>query len=124
MIDRAVFNRQIAVLAEMHRHVLSGPTIDEYYALLSPRMTTEQFVQMCRRLEMSAKAFWPLPGDFLPPPQERLGTAELDAAARLEGLPVPQRAAALPSGPVLYRDKSEHAPELIGAIIQRVEGAP
>ena len=123
MIDRAVFNRQIAVLAEMHRHVLSGPTIDEYYALLSPRMTTEQFVQMCRRLEMSAKAFWPLPGDFLPPPQERLGTAELDAAARLEGLPVPQRTAALPSGPVLYRDKSEHAPELIGAIIQRVEGA-
>lgn len=86
MIDRAVFNRQIAVLAEMHRHVLSGPTIDEYYALLSPRMTTEQFVKMARRIEMSAGGFWPKPAEFLPPMHERLGPQQLALEAHREGL--------------------------------------
>ncbi|HXE84710.1 MAG TPA: hypothetical protein VN513_15395 [Gemmatimonadales bacterium] len=86
MIDRAVFNRQIAVLAEIHRHVLSGPTIDEYYALLSPRMTTEQFVKMARRIEMSAGGFWPKPAEFLPPVHERLGAEQLALEAKREGL--------------------------------------
>ena len=86
MIDRAIFNRQIAVMSEMHRHVLSGPTIDEYYLLLSPRMTTEQFVKMARRIEMSTGGFWPKPAEFLPPVSERLGTDQLAAEAKREGL--------------------------------------
>lgn len=97
MIDRAVFNRQIAILAEMHRHVLSAPTIDEYYALLSPRMTTEQFVRMARRLEM-AGGFWPKPGEFLPPVAERSGSDALIAAAQREGLlPAGSHRAQLPA---------------------------
>ena len=86
MIDRKVFNNEIAVLAEMHRHELSEPTIDRYYDLLTGRMTTAQFEQVCRRLAMSPKAFWPLPADFLPPVHERLGVAELESQARTEGL--------------------------------------
>lgn len=86
MIDRTTFNRQIAVMAEIHRHVLSAPTIDEYYALLSPRMTTEQFVRMARRIEMSAGGFWPKPAEFLPPVAERLGAEQLALAASREGL--------------------------------------
>jgi len=86
VIDRAVFNRQIAVMAEIHRHVLSAPTIDEYYALLSPRMTTEQFVKMARRIEMSAGGFWPKPAEFLPPINERASVEQLLAAAQREGL--------------------------------------
>lgn len=85
MIDRTVFNRQMAVLAEIHRYVVSGPTIDEYYVILSPRMTTDQFVAMARRLATTGN-FWPKPGEFIPPQHERLGVEALDAAAQAEGL--------------------------------------
>ena len=85
MIERTVFNRQMAIIAEIHRYVVSGPTIDEYYALLSPRMTTAQFVTIARRLEVSG-SFWPKPAEFIPPVAERLGVDALDEAAHLEGL--------------------------------------
>lgn len=98
MIDRKVFNRQIAILAEIHRHELSEPVIDEYYLLLTLRMTTDQFVRMARRLEMSPKAFWPLPGEFLPPVHERLGATELEAQAKAEGLTSGQPVTLLPRG--------------------------
>ena len=103
MIDRDVFNRHIAVLAELYRHDLSLPVIEVYYALLSARLTTEQFVAAARRVAMSER-FWPAPGLFLPPVHERLTVEELDAQAVREGLPVPVRQPlALPAGPVIHR---------------------
>lgn len=65
MIDRSIFNHQIAILAEMHRYDLSAPTIDEYYRLLSAHLSTAQFLAACDALAVDRSGFWPKPGAFL-----------------------------------------------------------
>lgn len=86
MIDREQFNAWITVLCEAHRHTLTPPTIAAYYDLLSPRMTTEQFVQQARRHLVTAGAFFPRPGDLMVPVLELKTVAELEAQAKAEGL--------------------------------------
>lgn len=86
MIERQQFNAWITVICESHRHLLSPPTIAAYYDLLSPRMTTEQFVTMARRHLATPGAFFPKPGDLMPAIMDLKPASELEAQAKAEGL--------------------------------------
>lgn len=115
MIDRRIFDVEIAVLAEMYRHDISGPTIDRYYELLSPRMSTAAFRTVCRRHAMTPGGFWPKPADLVPPVHERETREQLDAAALREGLGGLAASAAAVPGRVIARRIAPLAPERIGA---------
>lgn len=98
MIDREQFNAWITVICESHRHTLTPPTIAAYYDLLSPRMTTDQFVQQARRHLATAGAFFPKPGDLMVPVMDLKTVAELEQQARVEGLTSGQPVTLLPRG--------------------------
>lgn len=121
MINRDVFDEQMSILGERHRHVLSAPTLAMYYDLLSGRMTTEQFVKEIRRHMMSPGAFFPGPGDLVPPLQERKTVAELEAQALAEGLPLPAAKPALPGAGVHRQLRRGGKPTRIGEVIAKVE---
>lgn len=119
MIDRDVFNEQMGILGDRHRHTLSPVTLNTYYDLLSGRMTTAQLVAAVNRHLMTPGAFFPGPGDLIPPLQERKTVAELEAQARAEGLQAPAKKPALTSGqPRLPRGGK---PQRVGEIVARVE---
>ena len=65
MIDPHTFAMKMAVLAEVHRYEYSDVTAQEYYRLLSPRMTTEQFTAAVDALMLDGSKYWPKPGAFL-----------------------------------------------------------
>jgi len=113
MIDRRTFDVEIAVLAEMYRHDISGPTIDRYYDLLSPRMSTAAFRTVCRRHAMTPGGYWPKPADLVPPLHERETRDQLEAAALREGLGALAPAAAPPAR-IITRLKAPRQPERIG----------
>ena len=125
MIDRDVFNEQMGILGDRHRHVLSPVTLNTYYDLLSGRMTTAQLVAAVNRHLMTPGAFFPGPGDLIPPLQERKTVAELEAQARAEGLNAPAQKPALTSGqPRLPRGgKTQRVGEIVARVEPKREGA-
>ena len=76
MIDKSQFSYWLAAIGDRMTppKVLTPPTIAEYYSLLSPRMTTESFVVMAKRL-FAESTFFPKPADFLPPQAPNLEAA-------------------------------------------------
>lgn len=105
MINRSVFDREMGILADCFHHDVAAPTLDRYYELLSPRMTTAQFAAACRRASMTPGGFWPKPGDLLPPIHERRTLSELEAAATQEQLPAGTAPLRLTAGHVVTHSR-------------------
>lgn len=65
MLDRTVFLREMAVLAELfNRPALSEVLIGRYFEFLSTRLTTEEFEAAARRI-FEEERFWPAPVTFV-----------------------------------------------------------
>lgn len=76
MIDKKKFGYWLAAIGDRMTppKVLTPPTIAEYYKLLSPRMSTEEFEVVARKL-FSEATYFPKPAEFLPPQAPNLEAA-------------------------------------------------
>lgn len=76
MIDKDTFSYWLAAIGDRMTppKVLTPPTIGEYYKLLSPRMSTPEFVAAATKL-FSETTFFPSPREFLPPQAPNLAAS-------------------------------------------------
>jgi hypothetical protein len=63
-LDRTVFTREIALLAERFNRDLTGPVIALYYDMLSHQLSTDEFTQACRALFFGG-TFFPRPAELI-----------------------------------------------------------
>ena len=64
MIEREVFTREMALLAERFTRTLSAPVAARYYETLSANLTTLEFA-VAARILFDEETFWPAPARFI-----------------------------------------------------------
>lgn len=82
MLNKQVFAREMAILADRFGRSVSNPVLNSYYEALSNSLTDEEFIGAAKRI-FNESQFWPSPSEFVDKARGRV-----EDAAQLEWMEV------------------------------------